>query len=277
MTWKPGMYCCFTSVMPHPLPNIRKMGKLIELSTPYTQNNERYINYVIEDSYGKWETKQPVVRGEWDLSGLSGFDWSSLDEYLKINKENFQADIEYFRKDVSYFQKLLPSKFNNPLPSTTKVDTAISLLQDPTLHKPELERSLIMMMCRLEKIFKQIAYKYPYTLKTQDTHFYHADHKQGAYYATISTFDDVIYQHELSWQSVKNMRSMHKTFTGNPRNIVSPNRTEELRISILLYGESISNWICNGFSGDEDPIDELEYIDLLKEAGTIVQRAIDIK
>jgi hypothetical protein len=270
MAFREGSFCMFTPPSNHPLQK-RKLGKILELSTSYIQNFIHYKNLVIEDVYGKWEIKTPIKyknNNDIDLSGISGPYWEDKDSI---------KDVEYFTKPIEYFQSVLPPKLKCQTSLHTKetIEAAKQLLKPPVRDLLAFERSLIGDLLNLKNIFSKIAYSIPKTLK--DTQRYSSsDSKQGAYYATSDTYSDIIFQYQISSASAKNRMKGLKEYIDCPRNKLSEKRGEELRIAIVLFGETICNWIQDDNTGDETEIEEIDYIDLLKQTDNIVQRAISI-
>jgi hypothetical protein len=258
-----GDYCMFNPLVGHPVKG-RKLGYIPQMSTKYFQDDKRYVNIVIEDVYGKWEIKDQL--NDHGHMGISGADWNNADE----------KDVEYFKKPIEYFQNILPNKLkvNTTLHTTDVVNAAKAILEPTKRDLLVFEGSLISYLLQLEKIFDIIAYSYPNTLKYDEDRYTNADSKQGAYYATKYTYWDIIYQPRLSWQSVKNRSKGLKEYVDSPRNVLWDSRGTELRLAIVLYGETISDWIDCGICGDETPIDEKSYVDMLKDVDRIVNQVI---
>jgi hypothetical protein len=256
----------FTTPKGHPQQE-RKLGKIIEISSPYSQGKEQYQNVVIEDSFGKWELKEQInhtSRNQWDLSGLSGAWWEDASEIAA-------KEIAYHQKDTSYFKNLFPNQLN-----PVNKETAKAILKPLTKDYLEREISFITDLEQMIKIYSKLMYSCPITLKQDDDNYTNADSKQSCYYVTKDTFEDIVYQPKLCWESRRNKSHGHKEHISHPRQILSDNRIEELQIAIILISEKISDAIDFGICGDEEAIDEIDYIELLKEAGKIRQRTIDL-
>lgn len=268
MTWKPGMFCMFTTPKGHPQ-EARKLGKIVEISSPYFQGKETYQNIVIEDSFGKWELKQQTNHtkaNEWDLSGLSGAWWEEDSEIAAKERT-------YHQKDISYFKNLFPNQLKLKYYTKENIVLAKEVLKPLTKDYLEREISFITDLESMIKIYSKLMYSYPRTLK-QDDNWTNADSKQSCYYVTKDDFEDIVYQPKLSWCSRRNKARGLTEHINHPRQVLSDNRIEELQIAIVLISEKISDAIDFGLCGDEEAINEFDYIELLKEAGRIRQRAV---
>jgi hypothetical protein len=262
MTWKPLSFCWFL----HPKTEKTTLGQIVEISSPYVQGKENWRNVVINSESGQCEikskTKQLFPFDNFTLDYLSGID-------LKDNK--VWDALEYFKKPAEYFQNLLPPK----LITTKDIEGAKSILKEPKRNLLVYEPCFVYDLQKLNTILSEITYSYPITLKTiEDTYYGNCDSKQGAYYYKHDFFEDIIYRYKINAGCRKNEFKGLTECIGEPRIPLSQDRIEELRIAIVMIGENVSNEICSDLA-DSTPMEEVDYVDLLKETDTIVKRAIE--
>lgn len=268
--WHPGMFCMFTAdpkihpMKPQYQHEYRKVGKIKDI-IPIGYEDGAFKSLIkVEDSWGVWDVSSNDGIPQ-NLSGISGVHPDIMAKLHPQDREFFFHKPEYFK---SLLQPIIPSYV-----TYSNSHKYAKLLSQPREDAIYSERALVTALIRLQKLFDYFMYNYPETVILPDDDFLHADQKQGCFYATKDRIDDVIYQFKINNCDWKNHIRDNTYDKKEPRVQLAEDRIEELRIAIFMMHDNISHWICNGVSGDEEKVEEYDYLEKIKEVKRILENA----